>query len=325
MRTMNVFGCVLALCCATACSGTPATTIQPEEIIKNGTPGAPGSTGAPGATGKPGAPGSTGGQGTPGATGPIACGTVQIDPSVFGSSCGGGTLTTANPANGLFAGWYPNGSPVCLPGTVQCQLSVGAGALEEVCADANGQWSDPAIFVSSLQSATFTQNTVVGAAGTRCDEDLDCNNVADDTTGVGANVSLTKPALTYLPSFQNSQSDSGVIVFAPGVCRNATAHCITADTWCETVVVAGAAVVSCDGFGNPISGPVSGDREGVVLSDFGDLSYTCSETGCALNTPVGDEALMGEECTDASGTVRVYACSADASGVVSVGCTGAAQ
>jgi hypothetical protein len=298
----------------------------------NGPQGPSGPAGGQGSTGPAGEAGAPGRNGADGAEGPIACGSAEIDPSFFHFRCGAGVA-------GLTAGYNTDGSPVCLAGTVQCQLDPNKG-LQEVCADSNGNFGG--IYVAASLASTFPVNPGPQAAGTRCDEDLNCDGVADDTVGAGANVALVRTALTYLSPVQSSQDDAGgAQTWLPGLCRNAAEHCIGAGTWCDTTVSNGQVVVSCDGFGVPETSPVSGDREGVVLGDFGISQFSNGEDGLPYGTPescstgdagtvcvsaqTADEAKMGTECVDASGTVRLWACAIDASGNASVSCSGAVQ
>jgi collagen triple helix repeat protein len=353
MRSLNVFvGCCLALCGVVACSGSSTSPIGvsggPGPVGPSGDAGAPGSPGSPGAAGEAGKTGATGAQGD---AGNIGCGRTEIPADFFGVSCGGGTKTVANPVSGLFSGWNPDGSPVCLPGTTSCELVGGtAGAIQEVCAGGSGEYDN--VFVSlSEQAGPFPFNPLVPVKGTRCDEDLDCDGQPDLVTGVGQNIALVRAALTFecKSPIVDSQSDAGgAITFLPGICRTAQAHCVTEPTWCDLQVVTpdgGTPVVEvgCNDLGYPITGPVSGDHEGVVLSDFGidafsDEGYpeTCTTSavdggadGATVTTCVSNqtamEALMGDECVDSVGTVRIWACSVNAAGVASVGCTGPTQ
>ena len=343
MRNRNLFGC-LTLCSVVsivaACSGSSSPAIDGVngKVGSTGPQGPQGDAGSMGVPGSPGEAGATGPQGDTGATGNIACGSVEITPDFFGVSCGGGTKTVPNKVSGLYAGYYPGGQAVCNPGNVQCQLAPGSGALKEVCADSTGAWSgiyEP----SSLATFTFTQNPVVPTAGDRCDEDLDCNSIPDNTVGQGSNVSLVIAALTYPVQPQDSQSDGGPYVFRPGVCRTAQTHCVSETTWCDLQETNGVVEVTCDDLGSPVTGPVSSNHEGVVLSDFGidafdDEGYpeTCTTTTTdagsvttCVRSQTADEMLMGDECVDSTHTVRLWSCVVSASGVASVLCAGQVQ
>lgn len=267
----------------------------------SGTAGAPGATGEAGAAGAPGATGDQGDQGEVGPSGDagaqghigdIWCGDELITAEEWHSACN---------ANG---GNTSDGTLVCTAGQVQCRLffSQEEDASEElvprkVCYD------------------TVNHHVAVAPGdnqpGTTCNVDLDCDGVEDNTVGVGTNVALVRRSLQYECPVSGSDFSCDK-TFLSGLCRNAQEHCLGSDTRCETKVDSGQVVVSCDGNGFPKTTGVSGNREGVVLADFGDLS-----------TPTADEAKMGYECNGSDGSVYTWDCTLDANGVASVSCTGA--
>jgi len=264
----------MALAAAMACGGANGSNgIDGQTVV-----GPQGPSGAPGKNGTN-AVAEAGAMGNPGDSGPIACGTVEIDPSVYGTACGGGT-------DGLTSGYDQSGNPVCLSGTVQCQYDVTTNALEEVCANSDGQFSG--VYVGANQSTEFPVNPAPQAVGAWCNEDLNCDGQPDTTTGAGVNVVLIRAALTFeCPSpVVNSQSDAGgAVTFLPGLCRNATEHCVAGTTWCDLRTDDGAVEVSCDGQGNPELGPVCAPGEGVVLSDFGITQFSDGSDGLTYGTP----------------------------------------
>lgn len=342
MNTRNLLvGCCLALGLAVAACGGATDGVDGRNGDA-GVPGATGPTGTSGPQGTPGVPGTPGTPGTPGATGPV--GTPGAVGAVGEAGVPGTPGSPGAPGDqgeqGVQGSQGDAGVSLC--GDVpmpQWHQPCGVD-LVNACADATGEWechlflsdgqsgdvtestkivcadsvTHNVLTVGSNQSSEYPSNPVSQAVSTTCDF-TDCNGVSV-TTGAGANVALVRPALTYLSPVQDSQA-GGVQTFLPGLCRNATEHCIASGTWCETSVSNGLVQVSCDGFGQPETAPVSGDREGVVLSDFGDLG-----------TPAGSEALMGTQCvnpSDPNGSVRLYTCSVDANGVASVTCTGSIQ
>lgn len=292
----------------------------------NGATGATGATGSSGSNGSPGAPGGAGEQGpqgADGAPGPIACGNTLIPQDVWHTPC-----DVVGDPSGVYG--------LCMPGIVECRLTDNDGQLIPLMMCWDTTTNCAAAVLPSLASQ-FPNNPVaslvdapdsgvVVAQTGLCNVDSTCTGVADNTTGVGTNVALVRAALTYLSPVQTSQPDSGPPsgekTFLAGICRNAAEHCLAFSTCCETEVSNGQVVVPCDDLGNPEQTSVGGNREGVVLADF-DLDQ--SQSSYVAPGSFGSEGLMGTECVDASGSVRLYDCSVNAAGQAVVSCSGAIQ
>lgn len=294
--------CLIAVACSDGTNGSKGSTGA------SGVPGASvigpiGDSGAPGSPGNPGAPGEAGVQGD---VGVVSCGSVEIQPADYNSACG-----------------------VCpgVSGTVQCQLAspatdAGDGQqLTEVCANADGQFSD--VFVSASTSSMFPANPV--------------------SDPVGVNVALSRAALTFVSPVQNNEADSGnATVFLAGLCSTAQTHCESGVDYQMSVSNGVVNLCGPDGsgfwtdLGFPETTGVAADLVGVQMTDFypgfTNFDYRGAPESC-VETEAGvvctsllssQEQLLGLECTDGSGTVRLWSCSVNAAGQAVVGCTGQA-
>lgn len=284
-----VFGC-MGLISVVACSGVSGLDGKP------GDPGAPGSNGQQGAAGE---------QGQQGQIGDMICGDTLIKAADWHSACN--TVQATDPS-GVVGG-------VCVAGQEQCRLTDQDGQLipQVMCWDTTGNTAA----VLPVADPKFPNNPVAAKSTNRCDMDTTCSGVADNTTGVGTQVALVRTALTYLSPVQSSQNlNGGAQTWLPGLCENAVEHCLGDTTTAmrlSTDEDAGTATVrvSCDGYGQPETKTVCVGSEGVVMADF---------------TADPKEGLMGTDCVDANGSVRLYDCVVDAvSGVASVQCAGAIQ
>jgi hypothetical protein len=311
MRTLKLLSaCTLsAVLALAACSGSNGSNGSDGVNGASGIKGSTGATGATGQTGSTGSTGSTGAQGdagapgAPGADGSSGCGLMEIPPSVYGSSCG----ATCTPA-----------------GQVACEVGPN-GSLIEACVNSSGLYEG--VFVSSSSASTFPGNPV--------------------SDPVGAPVVLVRAALTYLCQPQNSQNDAGgEITFLAGLCRNASTHCLSSSDTYEMSVSNGSVNLCGSGgsglwtdVGFPETTSVSADLVGTQATDFFGSSFTgfdyngapescvATEAGIVCTSlATADEQKMGEECTDSTGTVRLWSCQLDAAtNTVSVTCSGPAQ
>lgn len=310
-----LFGCCFAVAAAVVACGTAGNTGDPGSAGASGAQGAQGAAGANGASGAQGAQGAAGAageQGAAGSNGPIACGQTLIQQADWHSACG----AVASDPSGV--------TTSCTSGVVECRLTdVDDELVPQVfCWDTV---SNRPAMMSDAERASFPNNPALspdGASG-RCDLDTACSGNADSTAGVGQNVALVRDALTFVCPIVDSQKNlCQQNTLLPGLCRNATKHCLAGNQVAALTQTSDAGLssvrVTCDGFGHPLTTEVTG-VEGVTLSDFG-----ANNEG--FFTPTADEQKMAYECVDSAGSVRVWACSVDATtGVASVTCSGPAQ
>ena len=286
MHTKSILGLVSMLAMVAACSGSTPTGIDPPA----------GSTGPVGSVGAPGSGGEQGPAGDSGTPGPIACGDSLIPQDVWHTACN----VRPSDSSGV--------ASVCSAGIVECRLTATTtdGGTEVV----------PSVMCwDTVKDAAAGMPTNTSGL---CYVDSSCTGTPDNTVGDGTKVTLIRPALTYLSDWQDSQSDSGVVTYKKGLCENAVEHCLgttggEGSLVLQTVASDAGTVsvqVSCDGFGRPVANASTLNGEGVVLADF-----------------VADpkESLMGAECADSTGTVRLWACSVDANNTASVTCSGPTQ
>lgn len=313
-----LIGCCLSLGVAVAaCGGStgptgldgPQGTTGPQGVTgpqgDAGPQGVAGPQGDTGPQGPQGVPGDQGEQGVQGDAGVSLCGDVPMPQ--WHQPCGGDLVNACADANGE---WECH---LFLSSNDQSGFDSGdvTESQKIVCADAT---THAVLSVGSNQTSEYPANPVNATVSTTCNF-TDCNGYTD-TTGAGTNVVLVRAALTFLSPVQDSQSpNGGAQTWLPGLCRNAAEHCLSATQCWELSIVNGVVQVSCDDLGHPMVTTTAGTNwEGVLPSDFGDLTV-----------PQGNESLMGTQCVDPNGSVRIYTCSVDANGVASVTCTGPIQ
>jgi len=256
---------------------------------RNGTNGTNGTNGV----GEAGATGDKGEVGSPGLNGVSLCGDVPF--AQWHQPCGSDLVGVCGGHTGE---WECH---LFLAGTTTGDLTQN---LNVVCADST---THGVLSVGSSQAANYPSNPVDSDVSATC-LTTDCNGFTN-TAGVAVNVALVRSALTIQLGQQESQDqDGGAQTAHAGLCRNALAHCLSTET--QVSVSGGQVVLGEDSL--PVVVAISGNDEGVLVSDFGDLTV-----------PQGDEAKMSTGCVDANNQTRLWACSVDSNGVASVQCSGA--
>ena len=300
MNKASLTAAVLSLMTVIGCSGAQGNAGLDGKngeagVGIQGPAGIPGRNGIDGTNAEAGVSikGDQGESGSPGKNGVSLCGDVPF--AQWHQPCGSDLVGVCGGHTGE---WECH---LFLAGTTTGDLTEN---LDVVCADST---THGVLSVGSNQAASYPSNPVDSDVSATCLTE-DCNGFTN-TAGVAVNVALVRSALTTQLADQESQDpDGGAQTAHAGWCRNATNHCLSSET--EVAVSNGQVVLGEDN--NPITVLTTGNAEGVLVADFGNLAV-----------PQGDEAKMGTGCVDANNQTRLWACVINNVGVASVQCAGA--